>query len=175
MIQLVKSISTEFDKLNRRVLKFFRFGNADVQTAIQTAPYGIDANPIKDMVAVYAETSEKGRPVIIGFLNKNQLADKGELRLYSTDSDGEVKFYTWLKKNGTMEIGGNSKNMVRYQELEAGFNQLKEEFNALVTIFNTHTHSGVTTGMGASGTTATPGVSSTASIAGAKIDEIKTL
>jgi hypothetical protein len=75
--------------------------------------------------------------------------------------------------------------MVRYQELETGFNQLKNDhndlvnkYNDLVTKFNTHVHSGVTTGPGASGPTSLTGQAeneSSADISGAKIDEIKTL
>ena len=174
-MNLVKVISTEADSLKRRVVKFLRYGKNDVQTSVAAEPFGIDSNPIKDMVAVYGETSEKGKTVIVGYLNKNQLAGIGELRTYSTDNKGGEKFYTWLKNDGTYEVGGDSKNMVRYQELESAFNQLKTDFNNLVTKFNTHTHVGVIAGGGTSGTTATPATSSSADISGAKIEEIKCL
>jgi len=49
----------------------------------------------------------------------------GEFRTYSTDKDGVEKFYTWLKNDGTYEVGGNDDFLVRYNELAAGFNQLK--------------------------------------------------
>lgn len=169
----VKVISTEIDNLKRRVVKFLRMGKFDVQTSIEVSPVGIDSNPVKDMVAIYAETGIKGKTFIIGYLNKNQLADIGELRLYSTDADGGEKFYTWLKNDGTMEIGGNTKNMVRFQELKDGFDELKGDFNTFITAYNSHTHTG---NLGAPTTPpASPGQPSTASIDDSKIDEIKTL
>lgn len=69
------------------------------------------------MVAVYSETAEKGKDVIVGYLNKNQLADVGESRMYATDANGNLKLYVWLKADGTMELGGTADNAVRYQKL----------------------------------------------------------
>ncbi len=172
-MDLIKVISTEFDKAKRRIVKLLHLGRSDVKTANEIAPYGIDGNPIKGMIAVYSSTSINGSPVIIGYINKNQLADVGELRLYSTDKDGALKFYTWLKNDGTYEMGGNADNAVRYSKLEQAFNQLKADFNSHITAYNTHVHIGVTTGGGSSGTTS-PGTSSAADISGAKINEIKT-
>ncbi len=161
----VKIISTEINDLAQRVAKFLRFGLKDVQTATQTAPYGMDSNPIKDMIAIYGATSDKGKPVIIGYINKNQLADIGELRIFSTDAAGALKTFIWLQNDGIMEVGGSVDNMVRFSDLETGFNQLKSDFNA----FLVHVH-------GVAGTPPVPPVTpSTASIAGSKIDEIKTL
>lgn len=174
-MNLVKVISTAFDDLERRIVKVLRMGKSDVQTSVEAMPYGIDSNPVKDMIAVWAETGEKGKTVIVGYLNKNQLADVGEFRTYSTDSTGELKFYIWQKNDGSCEIGGDVDNMVRYSKLEEAFNQLKEDFNNFVTTYNSHVHSGVTTGPGSSGTTPATGTTSSADISEAKIDEIKTL
>ncbi|HTH58240.1 MAG TPA: hypothetical protein VL728_19475 [Cyclobacteriaceae bacterium] len=168
-----------------RVLKVLRFGKTDVRTADEIMPFGVDSNPIKNMLAIYASTSDNNQNVIIGYINKNQIAREGEFRTYSTDADGAIKFSIYQKNDGTCEIGGNTKNMVRFQELESGFNQLKNDhndlvnkYNDLVTKFNTHIHSGVTTGPGTSGPTTLEGETenaSSADISGAKIDEIKTL
>ncbi len=175
-MNLVKVISTEIDNLNRRVVKFLRMGKSDVQTSIEALPYGIDSNPIKDMVAVYAPTGEKGKTVIIGYLNKNQIADIGEVRTYSTNEDGEEQFYTWLKNDGTLELGGDGKNVARYQELETAFNELRDDFNNFVnTVYNVHVHSGVLSGFASTAVTPSIGTPSTADITGAKIDEIKCL
>lgn len=164
-MQIIKIISSEVDSFNRRVIKFLRFGKRDIQTSFDCAPCGIDANPIKDMVAIYSETTEKGKTVIIGYIKRQQLTAPGELRLYSTDAAGTLKFYTWLRANGTLELGGSTKHLTRFEELESGFNQLRSDFNS----FLTHVHGG-------SGTPpAPPAVPSTASIATAKINEIKTL
>ncbi len=164
-MNLATIISTEINNLSQRVSKFLRFGLNDVQTAIQTAPYGVDSNPIKGMIAVYGATSEKGKPVIIGYINKNQLADVGETRIFSTDENGVLQTFIWLQNDGIMEIGGDVDNMVRFSELKSGFDELKSDFNA----FLTHVH-------GAAGTPPTPPATpSTASIDDSKINEIKTL
>ncbi len=171
---LVKVISTEVDSLKRRIVKLLRFGKSDVQTAIEVSPYGIDSNPIKDMVAVYAETSEKGKVTIIGYLNKNQQAGIGELRTFSTDSNGVEKFYTWLKNDGTMEIGGNSNFAVKFNELKTEFNALKKSHNDFLTEYKTHVHTGGTI-MGSTGTTVSTQLPNTSNIDSAKNDKIKTL
>ncbi|KKN55741.1 hypothetical protein LCGC14_0579510 [marine sediment metagenome] len=132
-MNLVKIISTEIDDLTQRVSKFLRFGLNDVQTAIQTAPYGMDSNPIKGMIAVYGATSEKGKPVIIGYINKNQLADIGEARIFSTDENGVLKTFIWLKNDGIIEIGGDVDNMVRFSELKTAFNEMQSDVNTLKT------------------------------------------
>jgi hypothetical protein len=171
---LVKTISTEIRNL-KRFIKFYKTGRSNVQTAQEAGPYGDDSNPIKDMVAVFADTSTKGKKVIIGYVNKNQLAGVGEKRIFSTDADGELQAYIWLKNDGAILLGGEGKNLVRYQELETGFNALKDKVNALISKYNAHVHSGVTTGGGSSGPTPSSETSSSASISGAKIEEIKTL
>lgn len=157
-------ISATFDSVKRRKVKIKSLGNS-VETGIEAGPYGTDSNPIAGMDAIYAETADKGKQVIIGYINRNQLAGPGEYRTYSTDSDGNVKFSIWLKADGTCEIGGNTKHMTRFEELESGFNTLKSDFNA-------HVHPGVTPGGSSTGPIVTP---STADISGAKIEEVKTL
>jgi hypothetical protein len=172
-LKKVKTISTENDSLRQRIVKFFRLGR-DVQTAVEVAPYGIDSNPIKDIIAIHAETAEKGKSVIIGYINKNQLAGIGESRIYSTDANGVLKTSIWLKNDGVMEIGGDTDFMVRYSKLEQAFNELKTDHNKLVDAFNAHVHP-------ANGVIATvsaepkiPADQSNADITLAKIDLIKT-
>lgn len=161
---------SKFDKLKRRIVKFLRFGKYDVLEAVDVSPYGTDSVPVKDVVAVCSETST-GKPVVIGYLNVERKADVGEHRIYSTDSNAGEKFYIWLKNNGTCEIGGNADNAVRYSKLEQAFNDLKTDFNNLVTIYNSHQHTFV--GTGSVGAVTTTGTSSSADISPAKINEIK--
>jgi hypothetical protein len=175
MASFVKVISTELDKLNRRVVKFLRNGSRDVQTADQVAPHGIDSNPVKDMIAIYADTTGKGDTVIVGYLNRNQLAGIGETRIFSTDENGVLKTYHWLKNDGTHEIGGNTDFMVRYSKLEEAFNELKNKFNTHVQNYNTHVHPGVTAGGASSAATPAVSTESAANIALAKISQIKTI
>lgn len=172
MLNFSKVISTSVDSISRRLIKVLRKGLSDIQTPIQIGPYGVDSNPVKDMVAVYGPTQQKGENVIIGYLNINQLADIGEYRNFSTDENGNLAFYTWLKNDGTMEIGGNSDFMVRYSELKTGFDQLKSDLNTFITLYNAHVH---VTPAGPSSPTVSLATPSTADISGAKIQEIKTL
>jgi hypothetical protein len=157
--------------------KILRFGKSDVQTPFQALPHGIDSNPVKDMIAVYSETTEKGKPVVIGYLNRDQLAEVGGTRLYSTDSDGSAQFAIYLRADGTCEVGGDSDNMVRYSELETAFNQLQSDFDSFVNTYNTHIHDvpQAPSGTLPSAPTTSTGSASTADISPAKIDEIKTL
>lgn len=144
MLQLIKIISTEVDRVNRRVAKFLRYGKNDTQTSLQAAPPGVDANPIRDMIAVYAPTSEKGDTVVIGYINKNQVAEPGEHRIFSTDASGVVKASLHLKANGVIVITGESieflgdaKTLAKFEELKDGFDQLKDDLNNHIQNWNT--------------------------------------
>lgn len=140
MITLGKIISTEFDNLKRRLIKITRFGKSDVQTPMEGMPFGIDSNPTKDMIALYAESAEKGKAYIVGYILKNHKADVGELRLYATDAQGAEKGYAWLKKDGTLELLGDTNFAVKYTEMKAEFDKLKKSHNDLLTEYQTHTH-----------------------------------
>ncbi len=172
MISIVKINSNSKNSLLQRVLKFLRFGKSDVQTAIAAAPFGVDSVPIKDTVAVYAQTSDKETKVLIGYLNKNSKAGDGELRLFSVDANGAEKTFLWLKSSGDLELNGNLYNAVRFQQLQTGFDQLKAELNAFITAYNTHQHTSTAPGLPTVGNTS-PGVSATASIETAKSDTVK--
>jgi len=170
MMNIVKILSTRVVDGFRNV-KFLRMGNSDIQETEQIAPHGIDSNPVKDMVAIYAPTLQQGEPVIIGFINKKLIdLDPGETSVFSTDDSGDLSTFIHLLADGTMKIGGDADFMVRFNELKSGFDQLKADFNS-------HIHTTTAT-IGAS---PTPGVitpptsPSTASIDASKIDEIKTL
>lgn len=162
-IYLSKVISTVADSLSRLSVKVYRLGLSDVREAIQAAPYGTDSVPIKDMVAVFASTGEKGKDVIIGYLNKSKVAELGEYRIFSTGSTGQIKVYIHLKNDGTAEFNGTGDFLVKYNELKSGFDQLKDDFNA----FLTHVHGG-------SGSPPAPPVTpSIANISGSKIEWAK--
>lgn len=171
---LSRVLSTELNKVARRLVKVRVLGRDDIQKVEQASPFGVDSNPVKDMVAVYSNTGVKGESVIVGYLNRNQLAAVGEYRTFSTDADGAVKFYIHQKNDGTCEIGGAADHMVRYSKLEEAFNRMRTDLNALIQKFNNHTH--VETG----GTTnkvslADQADKCNADISPAKIAEIRTL
>jgi hypothetical protein len=166
MLAISKLNSTSFDNLQRRIVKVLRFGQNDVQSPIESAPYGHDANPVKDMVAVYGETREQGKTVIVGYINVNQLAEVGENRLYSTNSQGQLQTYIWLKANGDILLGGDADNSVRYSPLSSELTAFKNSLQTeLVKI---------QTGLSGVGGVYTPGTL-TIDISQAKIEEIKTL
>lgn len=175
-MNIVEIISSKL-KSSYRWLKFYRYGRVDTMERRESLPYGVDSNPVKGTRAVFTTTSSAGQGVVIGYINTNQKADVGEFRTYATDSDGNEVFYTWMKNNGTMEIGGDQDNMVRYSELESAFNELKQDFNNHLINWNAFALAYVPGGPTAVGTppTALDSQSSNADISGAKIDEIKTL
>lgn len=177
-MKVTKIISTRLNDLKQLLSKVLKSGRSDVQEVKTATLPGIDSVPLADDIALYEETEIVGENFIIGFIAKDRKANAGEVRIFSRDPEnGAEKIYLYLKNDGTVEFGGTAKNMVRFQELEQGFNDLKGTVNDLINAFNTHLHA---TPSGPSLVpTAVPGVipvnPSTADISGAKIDEIKTL
>lgn len=165
MTNFVTVISNAIENRFRRI-KVRRYGNDDLQTPTQSAPFGIDSAPYDGMKAIYAETNKKGKPVIIGYINRNLLAANGETRFFSLDSDGQLSQYIWLKADGTMELGGSSDNSVRYSPLNSGLQDLVTKINAELTKIQT----GIA-GVGGS----YPKVDVSIDVTESKIDEIKTL
>ncbi|RDY57721.1 hypothetical protein [Flagellimonas nanhaiensis] len=109
-----------------RILKVLQYGP---RTAVEVSPFGVDSNPLKDMTAVYSKTAEMGEPVILGYINKNQISKQGETRIYSLGSDGNLAFSVHLKTDGTIEIGGNSDFMVKFNPLDAGLKNQDTQIN----------------------------------------------
>lgn len=169
-LKLLSVLSTSIDSLHRRVVKAWN-GKSDTRTAKQYDPPGIDSNPIKDMVCIYGLTELDGSEVIIGYLNKNQLAASGEFRTFSTDENGTVKFNVWLKSDGTV-LMGTSVTPAAYTNFAVKFNELKIEFNEFKAKFNAHTH--VTTCPAGAGSAAITPNQSIANIDNVKNAKIKT-
>lgn len=172
----IKVISTAISEA-KKLIKFERRGKSDIREKLEASPYGLDSNPIKDTRGVFTETTLSGQGVVVGYVNTNQKSDVGEFRTYATDSNGNEVFYSWMKNDGTMEIGGDADNMVRFSELKTAFDQLKNDFDSLVNTYNGHDHI-VPQAPSGSTTSAPPlsqGSGTTADIDPAKIDEIKTL
>jgi hypothetical protein len=161
MLTLVKTISTKIDSTKRRLQKFLGLGLSDVKENFLIAPFGVDSHSVKDMVAVYGSTNELGKGVVIGYINKNAIAEIGGTRFYSTNANGAEQFYIYLRNTNNLELGGNVRHLARFEELEIAFNALKAEFNA-------HTHTG---NLGYP--TSPPIIPSVADISGAKINNIK--
>jgi len=89
---------------------------------------------------------------------------EGERKVYSIDS-GSVSAFINLLSGGDLELNGNADFAARFNELKAGFDELRSDYNL-------HTHKYLP-GPGVAVETVVPSVASTASIDAAKIDEIK--
>ena len=157
MIWLTTTISTAVDSMGRLIQKVRRLGKSDIQTAPLVGPYGIDSNAIENMIAIYSESSVKGQQVILGYINKNAIAEVGGLRLFSTNSAGAEQFYIYLRAGNNLELGGANRHLARFEELETAYNELKGKFNA-----HTHTETGIVT--------SPPLIPSTGDISPAKIN-----
>jgi hypothetical protein len=149
-----------------RWIKVLRMGKNDIQECKQAVPFGVDSNPLKGMVAIYSRASCDGEAAIIGYIHKHNIADIGEIRLFATDDDDNEKFYVWLKKNGTLELGGDSENLTRFSPLNQALTQVTTDINAEFTVI-----AGLFAGLGVT-YVPTP---ITVDILAAKINEIKTL
>lgn len=179
MIGVSKVISTSLDAAKRLVVKILyqgklTNGQGDVRTPIEASPFGVDSNPTEGKIAIYAQSPQKGKYYIIGYLNTDRKALVGETRLFSTSASGDLEMYLWLRNNGFMEIGGDQNHMTRYEGLETAFNQLKANFNTFVSVYNAHTHI-VTSPGNPTGPAVAQGATSSADISNAKITEIKTI
>jgi hypothetical protein len=163
MISLTKYLSASISGGIRK-LKVIVSGKNNVQEPTECMPFGIDSVPIENMTAIYAPSTIQGSNVIIGYVNKNQLAATGEFRAYSTDSSGALVTYIWLHNTagaGQIELGGTADNAMRYTQ----FNTVMQNY---LTLQNTAIQAGIASAGGSY--TAPPAPDFTA----AKIDEIKT-
>lgn len=133
--KLLRITGTSFNKLKQRVVKVIGSSKSTL-TAEEYSSFGIDSNPPKDLTAIYMRTEADGDECIIGYLLKDKLAEVGETRLFSTDSDLGLKSYVWLKNDGTILINGDNNNAVLFNELKTEFNKLKQDHNTLVQKWN---------------------------------------
>lgn len=168
MQTLVKTISTAIKNLVRTV-KVSRYGKDDTVTGLEAMPYGEDSNPVAGMDAVYLELSSRKNKVIVGYINKQQIAAVGEKRIFSTDENGNIKFYVWLHADGTCEFNGSENHLAQFEGLQSAYDQLKADFDALVDKFNSHVHSGVAGGAATSGVPTSSASHSTGDILPAKL------
>ena len=164
MISLVKVISTSVE-LGRRIIKVLRLGKQDVQTPIQAGPFGSDVNPPANIRAVYVRTGTKGDTFIVGFINIDQVAEVGENRQFSTDTDGNLIFQARMRNDGTYEIGGSQDNLIRFASFDTQIQKLSADINTELTK--------IASGIATAGGAYTPAPISI-DMSSAKIDELKT-
>ena len=146
----------------KRILKVQEYG---AKTAKVAANYGDDSQPLKNMTAIYSPTAVNSEPVIIGYINTNQVAQEGEKRIFSQSINGSISFAIHLKTDGTCEIGGDVDNAVR-------FNALATSLAASDGLLNTELGK-IATAIGSLGGVYTVATVDT-DISSSKINEIKT-
>ena len=110
----------------QRILKVLQYGP---KTANECGPFGLDSSPLENYTAIYAETANVGESLIIGYIQKKQLANPGESRLFSLDSNGVLKAEIFCKSDGTIILNGGGFNSVRYENLNSELQQLKTDMN----------------------------------------------
>lgn len=110
-------ISNTINKIRKVIIT--TLGGTLTRTPIEISPFGIDTCPIPGMVAIYTDTIGNQTPILAGYFNISALAQPGENRQYCTDAQGNIKFYTWMKADGTMMIGGDADFAVGYTNLNS--------------------------------------------------------
>ena len=119
----IKSVSIE---AKQRILKVLQYGP---KTANECGPFGLDSSPLENYTAIYAETSNVGESLIIGYIQKTQLSNPGEARLFSLDSNGILKSEIFCKADGTILLNGGGFSSVRYENLNNELQKLKNDIN----------------------------------------------
>lgn len=135
----IKSSSIEVGK---RILKSVTMSGA--ATSKESYPFGFDSSPHPDLTAIYAETSNMQEAVIIGYINKNQIAEPGESRMYALSAHGEFLGFVYCRKDGTTSINGDAFSAVRFQELKTQIDLLQSQINSQLPLIA----SGIATGGG---------------------------
>jgi len=121
-------VRDSFVEKGKMIIKALTYKGAS--TAKQIGPFGIDSNPMDNYTAIYADTTNINESVIIGYINKHFITEKGEIRIYSLDANSTVKSYVYAKKNGNLELNGNAFTGVRFESLEIATNNNDALINA---------------------------------------------
>lgn len=125
-----------------RTITATMFGPADVKATAEAAPFGYDGSPIAGLNGLYLKTTNRSRAFFIGFINTNQKAQPGEVRIYATDARGNEVVKTWLHNSGDLEIGGTS-SVVNPNHLTQ-WEALKTALDNYFTVLNANVNTGIT-------------------------------
>ena len=113
MITFAKYKSSAIEN-GKRILKVLQFG---VKTAKESSPFGFDSQAPEGYTAIYAESASKEEAVVVGYINKEQLAEVGESRMYALGSNGELGGFVYCKGDGTVGLNGFDHSSVRFGPL----------------------------------------------------------
>lgn len=131
--------------------------NERIQTLLY-GPSGDDSPPLPEDRCLMIKVDGSGNYIISGILCGSQGAGPGEKKLYSRDSNGDIKATIYLKDDGIIEINGNSDYAVSWTDLNSALQSLISGINSALA--NKSDGSG------------TPGALSL-DISGAKVNEVK--
>lgn len=85
-------------------------GGGNRVTAEHYQPAGDDAYPLPDDHAATIPAPGSGRLTVVAYADPNneQLAKKGEKRIYARDENGNTVAWAWLKNTGEAEVSNGT-------------------------------------------------------------------
>ena len=103
-----------------------------IKSSRQVLPPGMDSVPIEgDQGIIIMIDQTEGKTIAIGVYPDPQ-AESGEVRFYARNDSGVEQSFLWIKKDGTIEINGDTDFAVAFNDLKVEFNKLNSEYNKLV-------------------------------------------
>lgn len=150
-----------------------RILQVDLGTSAQSDPQSVeyfslsgDDNPPQNGDKVVVISLGSAFKIAIGVRDAVVTAmNAGERKLYSRDNSGDIAAFINLLTDGNIELNGNSRSAVRYEDLRTAFDELKS-------VVNTHTHI-YTPGAGTPTATAVGTPQSSADITAAESETVK--
>ena len=123
-----------------RVLQVELTSPEDVQSAEQYRAPGDDARPVNGTRVIVLSIGPASKVAIasIDLPPADDLAE-GEREIYSTDGADRLATLR-LKADGSIVLNGGSDNAVQFTAMQAAFDQLKADHDALVNTYNAHVH-----------------------------------
>ena len=100
---------------------------ADIQSVQLVSIGGEDFHPLPGAKVMVAQVGDAWKMAIVLEDGITPTAAAGEKFLYSQDSGGAIAARIKLLNTGIMELNGGADFAVRYNALEAAFNQLKSD------------------------------------------------
>lgn len=134
------------------------------QTVELSNTSGVDNNPMDGDTVLIINVADAYR---LGILIDDGVAPdpnikRGEKKIYSRDSTGRVSATIALKRDGKIILNEGS-------DFAVAFNALRTEFNELKNKFNSHVHTGVSSGGSSTGPTPQQSI---ANIDNAKVEKV---
>lgn len=149
----------------------------DIQTVELVSASGEQYIPRDGDILFIAEISPNWKIVIASSdgLAPDETMDGGDRKLYSLNANNEIMACIRFKNDGTLVLNEGEDWAVQFTALKEAFDQLKSDFNSMVSTWNTFAGSYLPGGPSTQGTppTANTASSSSADMSGAKIESIQ--